>query len=196
MRPGQASLVQGVILASSALFMPVVLWMGRRWEKKIAYIVSVTSWLFVMLGILLVPQGSIPLAFLIAALVGPGIAAAHALPRAMSADTLDVDQMLSGRRQEGVYAGIEVFARKISVKVVLAAVGPILAWSGYVEDAATQTPAALFAIRFLLAVVPSVILIAAILFAWNYPLSRERHQEVQTELGKRGLLEKRGSETN
>jgi len=188
MRPGQASMVQGVILASGALCMPLVLWMGRRWEKKTAYIISIASWLAVMLSILLVPQGAKPLAYLVAILVGPGIAAAHALPRAMSADTLDVDQLQSGLRQEGVYAGLEVFARKISVKVILATVGPILAWSGYVQNATTQSPRALLAIRLLIAVVPSIILIMAIILAWKYPLSRKKHRDVQDQLRSRNLL--------
>lgn len=188
MRPGEASMVQGVILASSALFLPLVLWMGHRWEKRTAYIVFITSWLVVMLSILLVPQGARLLAYLIAILAGPGIAAAHALPRAMSADTLDVDQMNSERRQEGIYAGIEVFARKISTKVVLAGVGPILAWSGYVENAAEQTTQALWAIRLLLAVLPAVILLMAVVLARKYPLGRQEHREVQVQLGKRGLL--------
>lgn len=188
MRPGEASMVQGVILASGALCMPLVLWMGRRWEKKTAYMVSIASWLLVMLSILLVPQGAKPLAYLVAILVGPGIAAAHALPRAMSADTLDVDQLQSGLRQEGVYAGIEVFARKISVKVILATVGPILAWSGYVQNATTQSPTTLLAIRLLIAVVPSIILIMAIILAWKYPLSRKKHQDVQDQLRSRNLL--------
>jgi len=188
MRPGQASMVQGVILGSSALFLPLVLWMGRRWEKRTAYIVSITSWLVVMLSILLVPQGATLLAYLIAILTGPGIAAAHALPRAMSADTLDVDQIKSGRRQEGIYAGFEVFARKISTKVVLAGVGPILAFSGYVKNAQTQPYEALLAIRLLLAVVPAVILFLAVVLAWKYPLSRQAHRDVQVQLEERGLI--------
>lgn len=188
MRPGQASMVQGVILGSSALFLPLVLWMGRRWEKRTAYIVSIASWLVVMLSILLVPQGATLLAYLIAVLTGPGIAAAHALPRAMSADTLDVDQIKSGRRQEGIYAGFEVFARKISTKVVLAGVGPILAFSGYVKNAQTQPYEALLAIRLLLAVVPAVILFLAVVLAWKYPLSRQAHRDVQVQLEERGLI--------
>ena len=191
MSPGRASMVQGVILGSSALSLPLILALGRYWEKRTAYMASITSWLMVMLGILLVPQGAKPMAYVIAILVGPGIAAAHALPRAMSADTLDVDQIQSGLRQEGIYAGIEVFARKISTKVVLATVGPILALSGYVRNAATQSPSALLAIRLLIAVVPAVILFMGVILAWKYPLNRETHREVQLQLENRGLLSRK-----
>jgi len=196
MRPGQASMVQGVILASSALFLPLVLWMGRHWEKRIAYLISITSWFLVMLSILLVPQGAKLLAYMVAILTGPGIAAAHALPRAMSADTLDVDQIKSGRRQEGIYSGIEVFARKISTKVVLAGVGPILALSGYVEGADTQSQGALLAIRLLLAVVPAAILLVAIVVAWKYPLNRKIHRDLQLKLKELGLLQSVDSSDN
>jgi GPH family glycoside/pentoside/hexuronide:cation symporter len=99
-----------------------------------------------------------------------------------------VDQIKSGRRQEGIYAGFEVFARKISTKVVLAGVGPILAFSGYVKNAQAQPYEALLAIRLLLAVVPAVILFLAVVLAWKYPLSRQAHRDVQVQLEERGLI--------
>jgi GPH family glycoside/pentoside/hexuronide:cation symporter len=180
-----ASLVQAVILASATACLPLVLWMSRRWEKKIAFMVSVGSWAVVMLGILLVPQGARPLAYVVAILAGLGVSAAHVLPTAMGADALEVDELASGKRQEGVYAGFEVFVRKLSTKLVLASFGPILAWSGYVENAAQQAPRVLVAIRVMIAVVPAVILAAAVAIAWAYPLTRSRHMEIQAELARR-----------
>ncbi|MEA3377237.1 MAG: glycoside-pentoside-hexuronide (GPH):cation symporter [Chloroflexota bacterium] len=185
MRAMEASLVQAVLLGSAALTMPLILWMTRRWEKKTAFIIATGSWAVVMLGLLLVPQGAKHLVYPIAILVGPGVAAAHTLPTAMSADTLDVDELNSGRRQEGVYAGFEIFVRKLSTKLVLAGIGPVLAWAGYVERSASQTPQTLTAIRLLIAVVPAVILFAAIGVAWRYPLTRSRHRAIQKELAER-----------
>jgi GPH family glycoside/pentoside/hexuronide:cation symporter len=181
----EASLVQAVLLASAALSLPLVLWMTRRWEKKTAFIIATVSWAVVMLGLLLVPEGGRQFVYPIAILVGPGIAAAHALPTAMSADTLDVDELNSGKRQEGIYSGFEVFVRKLSTKVVLATIGPILAWSGYVERAAEQTPQTLTVLRLFIAVVPAVILFGAAAVAWRYPLTREHHRAIQKELARR-----------
>lgn len=185
MRAMEASLVQAVILASGALSLPLVLWMTRRWEKKTAFMVAMASWSVVMLGLLLVPQGARAFVYPIAILVGPGVAAAHALPTAMSADTLDVDELNSGRRQEGIYSGFEVFVRKLSTKLVVAILGPILAWSGYVQRAPQQTPQALTTIRFFIAIVPAVILVGAVVVAWRYPLTREHHRAIQKELARR-----------
>ena len=184
----EASLIQAVLLASAAMCLPLVLWMTRRWEKKTAFILSTGSWAAVMVTLLFVPQGARNWVYPIAILVGPGVAAAHALPNAMSADTLDVDELNSGRRQEGVYAGFEVFVRKLSTKLVLAGIGPILAWSGYVEGAAQQAPQALTSVRVIIAVVPAVILLGAIVVAWRYPLTRERHREIQRQLAERGAV--------
>ena len=188
MRTMEASLVQAVILASGALSLPLVLWMTRRWEKKTAFMLAMGSWALVMVSLLFVPQGARGLVYPIAILVGPGVAAAHALPTAMSADTLDVDELRSGKRQEGVYAGFEVFARLLSTKLVVATIGPILAWSGYVQRAPQQAPQALSAIRFFIAVVPAVILVIAVVLAWRYPLTREEHRGIQRELTRRRAI--------
>lgn len=185
MQTMEASLVQAVILASGAVSLPLILWMARRWEKKTSFMIAMASWAVVMLGLLLVPQGARELVYPIAILVGPGVAAAHALPTAMSADTLDVDELSSGKRQEGIYSGFEVFARKLSTKLVLATIGPILAWSGYVQRAAEQPPQALAAIRFFIGVVPAAILALAVVLAWRYPLTREHHRDIQKELARR-----------
>ncbi len=193
MKPMEASLVQAVILTSAALFLPLVLWMSKRWEKKTAFIVLIASWAVAMLSLFFLPEGARPLAYGVAFLTGPGIAAAHVVPFTMSADTFDVDELASGRRQEGVYSGLEVFIRKLSTKIVLAGLGPVLAFTGYVQSAAQQTPEALTAIRVMVAIVPAVLLVVSILIARRYPLTRARHREIQAELERLRPLRSRES---
>jgi GPH family glycoside/pentoside/hexuronide:cation symporter len=182
-----ASAFLGLILLSATLCLPLIQWMARRWEKRTAFIVSTASWAIVMMWLIAVPQGTeyLPFVIAVAVLVGPGVSAAHVLPTAMGADSLDVDELASGKRQEGIYAGFEVFIRKLSTKLVLAGIGPILAWSGYVDNVAQQTPQALLAIRIVIGVVPAVILAGGVVVASAYPLTRSRHQEIQAELARR-----------
>jgi len=185
MSMGDASLVLAVILLSAALFLPVVLWLSRRFEKKTAFIIASASWAIIMLGILLVPKGAITLTYVIAALTGFGVSSAHLLPRAMTPDVLEVDELMSGKRQEGIYSGFSVFVRKLSIGLVLGMVGPALAWSGYIEGAEAQSPGALTAIRLLMSVLPALLLTAASIVAWFYPLTRKRHAEILKELARR-----------
>jgi GPH family glycoside/pentoside/hexuronide:cation symporter len=64
-------------------------------------------------------------------------------------------------------------------------IGPVLAWSGYQEGAVVQSPTALTAIRLMIALAPTVLLIVACVVAWFYPLTRERHAEISRELAQR-----------
>jgi GPH family glycoside/pentoside/hexuronide:cation symporter len=190
MNEGDASIVLGVILASATLFLPLVLWLSRRTEKKTAFIIATASWAVIMLAIMLVPRDTVMLAYLVAALTGFGVASAHLLPNAMGTDVLEVDELMSGKRQEGIYAGFSVFVRKLSTALVLALVGPILSWSGYVEGADVQTENTLTAIRVLISIVPALLLVIGCVTAWFYPLTRQRHAEISQQLAlRRGTAE-------
>ncbi len=185
MDEGDSSIVLGVILASATLFLPLVLWLARRTEKNKAFMIATASWAVIMMAILFVPEGSVTLAFVMAFLTGFGVASAHLLPNAMSTDVLEVDELETAKRQEGIYAGFSVFIRKLSTALVLALVGPVLAVSGYAEGADTQTQGALTTIRVLISVIPAILLVIACVIAWYYPLTRERHVEISNELALR-----------
>jgi GPH family glycoside/pentoside/hexuronide:cation symporter len=191
MNEGDSSMVLGVILASATLFLPLVLWLSRRTEKNTAFIIATATWAVIMLAILFVPEGAVTLAFIVAFLTGFGVASAHLLPNAMSTDVLEVDELNTGMRQEGIYAGFSVFVRKLSIGLVLAVVGPVLAWSGYVEGADTQTGSALTAIRILISVLPAALLVLACVIAWFYPITRERHAAITDELALRRTARQR-----
>ena len=185
MPEADANLILGIILASAALFLPLVSWMARRLEKRSAFLIATASWAVIMLAILLVPRGAVVPSYILAALAGMGVASAHLLPTAMSPDVLEVDELRSGRRQEGIYAGFSVFIRKLSTGLVLALVGPILSWSGYSAAAEAQPASALTAIRLMITLLPAALLVAACVVAWSYPLTRARHAEISRELAKR-----------
>ena len=190
MTEDEASLVQGVILAVALMFLPVVLWLARRLEKKTAYIIAAATWTVVMLSILLVPEAVRTPVYIVAALAGFGVSAAHVIPSAMDPDVLEVDELMSGRRQEGAYAGVSVFVQTLAQAGVLALLPAVLRWSGYVQPtAADPTPpqpaSALTALRLLISVLPALLLAASIVVAWFYPITRQRYAEIRQELTRR-----------
>jgi GPH family glycoside/pentoside/hexuronide:cation symporter len=174
----------------SFIFLPLLLWLSRRFEKKTAYIIAASSWAVVMLAILFVPSGLKPAAYVVAALAGFGVGAAHLLPRSMEPDVLEVDELMSDRRQEGAYAGVAVFADKLARAIILALLPAVLAWSGYVQPTAanpapTQPVTALTALRLLISILPAALLVASIVVAWRYPLTRRRYAEIRLEIARR-----------
>jgi len=195
MTEDETSLVQGVIIGTALVLLPLVLWLAKRLEKKTAWIVAAATWAVVMLGILLVPQGVKPPAYLIAALAGFGVSAAHLLPRAMEPDVMEVDELMSGRRQEGAYTGVAVFADKLARAAVLALLPAVLKWSGYIQPSdanpiPSQPTSALEALRLLISIFPAALLLISIVVAWRYPITRQRYAEIRRELAQRRLQEK------
>ena len=184
------SLVQGIILAVALLFLPLVLWLARRLEKKTAYIIAVASWIGVMLAILPVPRAVQTPVYILAALAGFGVAAAHVIPSAMDPDVLEADELMSGRRQEGAYTGVTVFVHKLAQAAVLALLPAVLRWSGYVQPTAgnpapPQPASALTALRLLVSIFPALLLTASIVVAWFYPITRQRYAAMRQELARR-----------
>jgi oligogalacturonide transporter len=58
----------------------------------------------------------------------------------------DVDEIVTGRRREGAFAGVMTFVRKMSQAIALIAVGQILQLSGFVAGATSQSSVTVHAI--------------------------------------------------
>ncbi len=190
----ETSLLQGIILAVALVFLPVVLWLARRFEKKTAYIIAGASWTLVMLAIWPVPPQARAPIYVLAALAGFGVAAAHLIPSAMDPDVLEADELMSGRRQEGAYTGVTVFVHKLAQAAVLALLPAALRWSGYVQPSAinplpSQPASALTALRLLVSILPALLLAVSIVVAWFYPITRQRYTEMRQELARRAERE-------
>ena len=187
MTEDETSIVQGVILAVAFLALPLISWLSKRMEKKNAYIVATATWVLVMAAIYPIPQGAKVPVYVVAALAGLGVSSAHVLPTAIGTDVMEVDELMSGRRQEGVYAGISVFVDKLARMVVLALLPVVLRWARYVQptDAVplpAQPASALRALRVFVSIVPAILLILSIVVAYFYPITRARHAEIERQL--------------
>ena len=187
MTEDETSLVQGTILAAAFFFLPLVVYLSKRMEKQRAYMVAMGSWAVVMVAIFWVPQGAKLPIYILGALAGFGVSAAHVLPQAMSPDALEVDEMMSGTRQEGAYAGVMVFIDKLARMIALATLPLVLRWANYVQPTDAnpmpgQPDSALLALRVLVSFAPAVLLLISIPVARAHPMTRARHSELTAAL--------------
>lgn len=158
MRMGdQLEIVLGPVQASALVFVPVTVWLSRRMGKQGSYAVGLSWWAAVMLVLAFLPPTARPLAYVLAALAGFGIAAAHVIPWSIVPDVIEADELETGERREGAYYGFMVFAQKSGTAVALALMQWALHLSGYTAGA-EQSASALWAIRFLIGPVPAVLL--------------------------------------
>jgi GPH family glycoside/pentoside/hexuronide:cation symporter len=105
-------------------------------------------------------------------------------------DVIDLDQLQSGQRREGIFYGLMNQFQKLGLAIALFLIGKTLNWAGFisrnVEQAALSQPdTALWAIRLLFSLVPALILGLGLILAYFYPISREAHAAIREELRSR-----------
>jgi GPH family glycoside/pentoside/hexuronide:cation symporter len=147
-------------------------------------------WVVVQLMIFTIQPGQTGYLLTTAALAGIGVSAAYTLPDAMFADVIEWDELRTRRRQEGIYYGVRAFIRKMTGALIIFITLQALGWSGYMSppEAAvqfTQSDSALRMIRLLVSPFGALILCGTIIFAWWFPLSREKHARIQKLLKQR-----------
>jgi GPH family glycoside/pentoside/hexuronide:cation symporter len=188
--PGFDNIVLAVVLGSAFAFMPLIVWLMRRYDKRTAYLISISFLTAVLILAAFLPPGRYLLLLVGAIFTGFGFAALNAIPWAIVADVVEADELQSGERREGLYSGYLVFLRKLASAFAIFAVGQVLSRTGYVSATTgsvyVQQPAsALAAMRVLVTVVPALALSISLILAWRFPIDREKYEAIQAELAAR-----------
>jgi GPH family glycoside/pentoside/hexuronide:cation symporter len=187
------SVVFMLLLVTATVALPFWLWLSHKLGKHIAYIIGMVFWAGVQIGIFLVRPGQIPLVLWMSFLAGLSVSAAHILPDAMFPDVIEWDELITGRRQEGIYYGVKNFVRKLTGAFAIFIALQALGWFGYRTPPAgatsfTQSSQTLMAIRVLIGPFGAVLLFSAVITAWFYPLTRKRHARIRRLLEYRDRL--------
>jgi GPH family glycoside/pentoside/hexuronide:cation symporter len=172
---------------AAILFIPLVVWLSKKFDKRRAFIFGSLSWAVVLFGLAILPSDQLALAYLLAILSGFGIATAYIVPWAMVPDIIEFDQAETGERREGSYYAFFSFFQKAATGMVIWMMGQTLAATGYItpiqgQPLPAQPDAAVNAIRVFMGPVPAAMLILAIVFAWRFPITRASHQATLEEL--------------
>jgi GPH family glycoside/pentoside/hexuronide:cation symporter len=180
----------GALMLTCILFIPFWLWVARRTNKRRAYIAGMIFWILIQFLIFVVQPGQTGLMLGLSVLAGIGLSSAYVLPDSIFPDILEWDELRTRRRQEGIYYGARAFIRKMTGALTIFITLQLLGWAGYQNPPAgaiyfTQPASALTMIRLLVSPFGAVMLSGAVLMAWLYPLSREKHGRI------RKLLERR-----
>jgi GPH family glycoside/pentoside/hexuronide:cation symporter len=178
--------VAGTVFIMALLTLPFWEKISRRFDKRLAYIAGMAFLIVVMLTLIIVNPGwGLTVVLLLAALAGIGVGAMHVLPWAIIPDAIEWDELATNERHEGMFYSLVTLFKKIASSIALPLTLLVLDWSGYVSNAPIQTPSAVFAIQAMVGIMPSIFLILGIIFAFVYPLNRERHAQVRNELAAR-----------
>lgn len=171
--------VQGTAL----IMMFVWTFLSRRLDKKIIYCLATPFTIIGVGGFFFLQPGQIVAMYALGMIAGVGIATAYLIPWSMLPDVIDFDELNTGERREGIFFGLLVQLQKVGIAAAFFLVGKILDWLGYIPGGEVQQPeSALLAIRWLIAPIPSLILVMGLICAYFYPINRLVHQDILSEL--------------
>jgi GPH family glycoside/pentoside/hexuronide:cation symporter len=187
------SAVFALLLVTAVLALPLWLFVSKHLDKRNAYIVGMVFWAIVQLGIFSLQPGQVNLVLAMSVLAGLSVSSAHVLPDAIFPDVIEWDELRTRRRQEGIYYGVKNFVRKLTGALAIFIGLQVLGWFGYQSPPVgatqfTQSDVTLTAIRMLIGPFGAVLLFSAVLMAWFYPLTRERHARIRKLLEKRKAM--------
>ncbi len=176
-----------------SIFASLLVWtrVSERIGKRRTYIVGVVWWMVMAVFIFLVPPGQFPLLIAAAILAGAGAGVAYLIPWSMLPDVVDLDELNTGLRREGIYYGFFVFLQKLGLSLGLAISNLMLDALGYLPPASPEGPfpvqpaSVILAFRLFVSLVPLFVLALSLPIVIKYPLTRKRHAKIREQLAQR-----------
>ncbi|MFT4568315.1 MAG: GPH family glycoside/pentoside/hexuronide:cation symporter [Saprospiraceae bacterium] len=173
-------------LATTFMVIPIVAWISKRIGKKMAFLssqgISIIGYL--MLWFLFVPGK--PFMFLFALpFFSFGIGSLFTLMMSMTADVIDLDELNTGQRREGVFGAIYWWMVKFGFAVAGLLSGAIMSLVGFIPAASEQPESAMLGMRLFYSGLPIAGTLIAMWIMRDYSVSEERANEIRVELEKR-----------
>ncbi|PVZ85570.1 MFS transporter [Serratia sp. S1B] len=115
---------------------------------------------------------------------GLGTGGVYYIPWTVYTFLADVDEVFTGRRREGIYAGAMTFSGKIMRSIIVFTMGAILSYYGFQSKSHTQPESAIAAISWVFFAGVILLALMAIVFSSQMALNRQTHQVVLYEVAR------------
>ncbi|MBN1327657.1 MAG: MFS transporter [Candidatus Cloacimonetes bacterium] len=176
-------------LVTTFLVIPIVARMSRLLGKRKAFMVSQSISIlgYLLLWFLFVPGK--PYLFILALpFFSFGIGSLFTLMMSMTSDVMDLDELNSGKRREGVFGAIYWWMVKFGFAIAGLLSGVIMSVVGFDASASVQPEHAITGLRIFYSGVPILGTSIALLLMRKYDLTEELANEVRAELERRHAL--------
>ncbi len=190
----EASFGYLVLAVQFSAFIFLMFWakLSGKIGKQNIYYVGMSFWVVVEIILFFIQPGQITFLFIMAILAGAGVSIGYLVPWSMIPDVVELDELETGQRREGIFYGFFVFLQKLGISLGLAMSNYVFALTGYINQVPgaalpVQPPAVLMALRIFVSLAPAVILLLSFIAVYKYPISRQKHAEMRAELARRKL---------
>ena len=173
-------------VVTTFIVIPIVARMAKTMGKKRAFILSQSLSIvgYILLWFLMVPGK--PYLFLFALPFHSfGIGGLFTIMMSMTSVVLDIDELETGKRREGVFGAFYWWMVKLGFAFAGALSGLILTLVNYESGADVQTESALTGLRMFFSGLPIVCALIAILIMRSYKVDENYARQVRAELDRR-----------
>jgi GPH family glycoside/pentoside/hexuronide:cation symporter len=159
------------------------LWMrlAKRRGKPTAFRIGLIASTLTFASVFAAGPGATWLLFAVMIFSGVANVGFWMLLSSLSADVTDLDELESGQRREGLFAGFFALIRKCAFALAAAGVGVGLTVVGYRENA-EQSAETIFGLKLLFALPPTLLLVLAFAIFRRFPLTRTAHARIVRRL--------------
>ena len=174
-------------LGTTFIVIPTVAWMSKKIGKKNTFLLSqgISVIGYVMLWFLFIPGK--PWMYIFALpLFSFGIGSLFTIMMSMTADVIDIDELNSGLRREGIFGAIYWWMVKVGFAIAGGLSGAIIAFVGFNPDLATvDQQGAVDGLHAFFCFFPMAGTLLAMWIMKDYDVTEERANEIRAALEKR-----------
>ena len=174
-------------LGTTFIVIPTVAWMSKKMGKKKAFMISQSISLvgYILLYFLFIPGK--PWMYIIALpFFSFGIGSLFTIMMSMTADVIDIDEINTGKRREGIFGAIYWWMVKVGFGIAGALSGVIITVVGFNPDlAAIDQQSAVEGLHAFFCFFPMGGTILAMFVMRNYSITEEKSKEISAILAKR-----------
>jgi GPH family glycoside/pentoside/hexuronide:cation symporter len=175
----------GAIITTVAVI-PVVSRMSKSMGKKKAFIISqfISIIGYILFWFLFVPGK--PYLFIFALpFFSFGIGSLFTLMMSMTSDVIDIDELNTGKRREGIFGAIYWWMVKFGLAIAGLLSGLILSFVEFNSGAETQSFQSMFELRLFFSGIPILGTLIAIWVMKDYDVTEEKSREISESIAKR-----------
>ncbi len=191
-REDDLTVVLGILLVSVIVMLPIVVKIANKIGKKQSFILGgIIAIIGAVLLSVISPNQPAWYIYVIASIIGIGLAPCVSVPWLMFPDVTDVGEFAFNERKEGSFSGIMTFVRQSSSAIAIFIVSLILDFVGYIKPTQevidgklvitkfAQPQQVITALKFIVTIFPLFLLSLAIYFAVKYPLTINRFMKMR-----------------
>ena len=202
--PGQYTILLGIFIIFQILSIPVYIVLANKLGKRNAFAIGCGIWAFgaILMFFIVNPSTSRLLIYANTFLMAIGAGGVAYLPWAILPEVMDVEELISGEKKDGIYSGFMTFIRQISQAIALQIVGIYLEVLDYnvgkLSEGCNSDNTCIFTalddsvksgIKAFASFAPAALLIAALAIGIALPLNNKNYVLMKIEIEKRNADE-------